>query len=93
MGTSTKKQPGVPQSAMTHRLNRAMGQIRAVQRMLEHPQQYSCKDVVSQLKAARSALRKASELYVGAQITSCASLPEPARSTNIRKALEALAVD
>jgi DNA-binding FrmR family transcriptional regulator len=79
--------------AIKNRLNRASGQIQAVKRMLEDPDRYSCKEVVSQLKAARSALRKVSELYVGSQITKCASLPEPERSQNIAKALEALAVD
>jgi len=79
--------------SITNRLNRANGQIAAVCRMLEQPSSYSCKDIVSQLKAARSALRKASETYVASQITQCASLPEPERSKNIKEALDALAVD
>lgn len=83
----------VTQKSMTHRLNRAGGQIQAVKRMLEQPETYSCKEVVSQLKAARSALRKVSELYVAAQITHCDALPEPERTESITKALEALAVD
>lgn len=81
------------QKSMAHRLNRAGGQIQAVKRMLEQPEKYSCKEVVSQLKAARSALRKVSELYVAAQITECSDLSEPNRSASIKQALEALAVD
>jgi len=87
------KQSGIPMGQITHRLNRASGQIQAVKRMLEAPERYSCKEVVSQLKAARSALRKVSEVYVASQITACATLPEPERSRNIKQALEALAVD
>jgi DNA-binding FrmR family transcriptional regulator len=92
METSTG-QSGIPIGSITHRLNRASGQIQAVKRMLEAPERYSCKDIVSQLKAARSALRKVSEVYVASQITTCAALPEPERSRNIKRALEALAVD
>ncbi len=83
----------LPIVPMTNRLNRASGQIQAVRRMLETPDQYTCKDVVSQIKAARGALRKVGELYIASQITSCANLPEPERSQNIKRALEALSVD
>jgi DNA-binding FrmR family transcriptional regulator len=90
METST--QSGLPKGVIAHRLNRAIGQIQAVGRMLEEPDTYSCKEVVSQLKAARSALRKVSEIYVASQITHCLELPEPTRSEHIREAMEALAV-
>ncbi|MBP9760444.1 MAG: metal-sensitive transcriptional regulator [Candidatus Pacebacteria bacterium] len=93
MGTRTNQTDSKLTVDITHRLNRASGQIQAVKRMLEEPNHYSCKEVVSQLKAARSALRKVSELYVGSQITKCVSLPEPERSKNIATALEALAID
>lgn len=78
---------------MTHRLNRASGQIQAITRMVAEPDKYGCRDVVSQIKAARSALRKVSELYIAAQVEKCAELPEPERSANIKEALRALAVD
>jgi len=81
------------QAAMEHRLNRAIGQIEAVKRMLADNDAHACKEVVSQIKAARSALRKVSELYIGERISACNALPEPERSENIKEALAALAVD
>jgi DNA-binding FrmR family transcriptional regulator len=78
---------------LTRRLNRAAGQIQAISRMVEHPTEYSCREVVSQIKAARSALRKVSELYISAQVTQCITLPEPQRTANIKEALKALAVE
>lgn len=61
--------------------------------MLESPEQYGCKEVVSQIRAARGALRKVGELYISSQIITCADLPEPERSRNIAQALEALSID
>ena len=78
---------------MTHRLNRATGQIQAVKRMLANQEGYTCKDIVSQIKAARSALRKVSELYVAAQVERCNSFPEPQRTENLKEALKALSVE
>lgn len=83
----------IPVDRIAHRLNRASGQILAIRRMLDSPEQYGCKDVVSQIRAARGALRKVGELYISSRIIACADLPEPERTRAIEQALEALSID
>lgn len=93
MNIAVPRKDPLPVDRIAHRLNRASGQIQAIRRMLESPEQYGCKEIVSQIRAARGALRKVGELYISSQIIACADLPEPERSRNIAHALEALSID
>ncbi|TCS96837.1 metal-sensitive transcriptional regulator [Hazenella coriacea] len=54
---------------MKNRLKRIEGQIRGVLRMIE--EEKGCKDVVSQLSAARTALDRTMGLIVGTNLEHC----------------------
>jgi DNA-binding FrmR family transcriptional regulator len=59
-----------------HRLSRAEGQLRGVQRLLEEGA--SCKDVVTQLTAAQAALHRAGLRLMAAGMRYCLLDPERA---------------
>jgi DNA-binding FrmR family transcriptional regulator len=75
------------------RLSRAEGQIRALRHALETDSITDCKAFISQVKAARSALKRTSELFVLEHIQYCQTLPEAARTEQISEALKVLASD
>lgn len=75
------------------RLSRAEGQIRALKASLEEDKIKDCKAFMSQIKAARSALKKVSEQYVLQHIKQCQSLPDKKRDEQISEALKVLASD
>ncbi len=75
------------------RLSRAEGQIRALKIALETDSITDCKNFISQVKAARSALKRTSELFVLDHIQNCQSLPEQERNEQISEALKILASD
>lgn len=54
---------------MAHRLKRVEGQVRGVQKMMD--EQQSCKDVVSQLSAARTAIDRTMAVIVAENLEQC----------------------
>ena len=81
------------QKTLVDRLSRAEGQIRALRLALEQDSITDCKAFISQVKAARSALKRTSELFVLEHIQNCQALPEAARNEQISEALKVLASD
>ena len=76
-----------------NRLNRAGGQIHALKRIIEENKKQDCKKFITQVKAARSALKGVSEQYVLAHIHTCQSLPKKQREDSIEEAIKILASD
>ena len=76
-----------------NRLNRAEGQIKALKRRLETDSEPDCKEFITQVKAARSALKAVTELYVLLHIHSCQALPPKERDEHISEAVKLLARD
>ncbi|GEK59872.1 cytoplasmic protein [Marinococcus halophilus] len=54
---------------MKHRIKRVEGQVRGILRMMEEEQ--DCKELVSQMNAARTALDRATGLVVGSNLEQC----------------------
>lgn len=79
--------------ALIDRLSRAEGQIRALRHTLETGSIEDCKSFITQVKAARSALKRTSELFVLEHIQNCQTLPETKRNEQISEALKVLASD
>jgi DNA-binding FrmR family transcriptional regulator len=75
------------------RLSRAEGQIRALRQALEEDKVKDCKEFISQIKAARTALKRTSELFVYEHIQTCQQLPTKKRDEQIKEALNILASD
>lgn len=78
---------------LINRLSRAEGQIRALREALEADNIKDCKAFMSQIKAARSALKHTSEQYVLHHIKQCQALPAGKRDEQISEALRVLASD
>lgn len=81
------------QRALLNRLSRAEGQVRALREALEQDKVTDCKAFISQIKAARSALKHASEQYVLHHIKGCQSLSPKERDEQISEAIKVLASD
>lgn len=79
--------------ALIHRLSRAEGQVRALREALEQDAVTDCKAFISQIKAARSALKHASEQYVLHHIGQCQAYPPEQRDAQIAEAIKVLASD
>ena len=79
--------------ALIDRLSRAEGQVRALRHKLESGEECDCKAFISQIKAARSALKRTSEQFVLQHIHTCQSLPKEEREAQIEEALKVLASD
>lgn len=79
--------------SVLHRLNRAEGQIRALKRTLEQEDSENCRDFIIQVKAARAALKRASEQYVLLHMHQCQSLPTQERNEKMTDAINLLASD
>lgn len=75
------------------RLSRAEGQIRALRLALANEKVSDCKEFISQVKAARSALKRTSEEFVLMHIHHCQALPAKERDEQIAQALKVLASD
>jgi DNA-binding FrmR family transcriptional regulator len=58
------------------RLNRVEGQIRGIARMVENDK--PCRDILTQISAAREALRRAALMLVEDHLRRCVSSPEAA---------------
>lgn len=78
---------------LTDRLSRAEGQVRALRQALESGDIADCKAFISQIKAARTALKRTSEQYVLHHIHKCHKLPAAERDEQIAEALRVLASD
>ena len=78
---------------LVDRLSRAEGQIRALRLALEKNEVADCKAFISQIKAARTALKRTSEQYVLQHIHTCQSLPQAEREAQITEALKVLSSD
>ncbi len=83
--------PSLP--AIISRLNRAEGQIRALKHLLADSRNEDCKAFITQIKAARAALKAASEQYILLHINQCEDLPTAERSEKIADAIKLLASD
>lgn len=61
------------QSDLNNRLKRIEGQVSAIRRAItaEYEEDHNCKDVVIQVKAARSALKKVGQLYLTEYVEQC----------------------
>ncbi len=81
------------QKLLINRLNRAEGQIRALRRSVNSDRKQDCKKFITQVKAARSALKSVSEQYVLMHIHSCQSLNEKDRDKQITEAIKTLTRD
>lgn len=79
--------------SLIDRLSRAEGQVRALRIALETDNIADCKAFMSQIKAARSALKRTSEQYVLQHIQYCQALPEKERHEQISEAIKVLASD
>ena len=79
--------------ALLNRLSRAEGQVRALREALEQDKVTDCKAFIAQIKAARSALKHASEQYVLHHIQKCQSFPAKKRDEQISEAIKVRASD
>lgn len=72
------------------RLSRAEGQIRALKTTLQNSPagEIDCKQFITQVKAARSALHGVSEQFILKHIHTCQSLPETERDESINEAIK-----
>ena len=66
-----KKTSPSPSEEMVHRINRAIGQLEAVKRLVVANEPGTCKKIVYQTKAVRSALKKVSDIYVASYMLKC----------------------
>ena len=79
-GPTEANEPTVRLRRVQHRLRRAEGQVRAVQRMLDESR--PCEEVVTQLLAARSALDQVIREVLAERVAECVATlpPEDARA-------------
>ncbi len=75
------------------RLSRAEGQIRALRSALAEGEISDCKSFITQVKAARTALKRTGELFVLEHIQDCHELPKDVRDERIAEALKVLVND
>lgn len=73
-----------------HRFNRVIGQIKAIQRSIQENPDTNCKDLVFQIKATRSALKKISDTLLEQKISQCVDINKK-ELIHLKEALEILA--
>lgn len=56
---------------LINRLSRIEGQVAALKRTIEKDEDQRCKDLIYQIKAARSALKKVGDMYVTNYMDEC----------------------
>ena len=83
--TNTKK--------IINRLSREEGQVRALREALEQNNITDCKHFVTQIRAARSALKSANEQFVIDHIKDCQTLQPVHRDAQIAEALKIISSD
>lgn len=76
-----------------NRLSRAEGQIRSLRETLEQNKASDCKQFVTQIRAARSALRSVNEQFVIDHIKECQLLKPNERDEKIEAALKIISSD
>ncbi len=87
---NTKKNTPPDHKKLLDRLSRAEGQIRALRHALESGD-LECKEFITQVKAARSALRAVSEQYVLEHLGKCQKMPSSQRDKEIAEAIHLFA--
>lgn len=78
--------------SIDNRFNRIYGQIKAVQKHIRENPEDSCKDTIYQIKAARKALKKISDLFLERKINTCVDT-EKEEFKNLKEALEIMSRD
>lgn len=78
---------------MIDRLSRAEGQIRSLKTTLTEQPEHDCKAFITQIKAARSALKAVSENYILHHIHHCQHLAPKERDEQISEAVKLLSKD
>lgn len=78
---------------LINRRSRAEGQIRALRKTLTEDSNHDCTAFMTQIKAARSALKRTGEQYVLEHIHKCQSLPNKTRDEQIAEAIRVLSSD
>lgn len=76
-----------------NRLSRAEGQIHALRETLEENKVADCKQFVTQIRAARSALKSVNEQFVIDYIKECQLLQPNERDKKIAEALKIISTD
>lgn len=76
-----------------NRLSRAEGQIRALRETIEKNKTTDCKHFVTQIRAARSALKSVNEQIVIDHIKECQILQPKERDEKIAEALKIISTD
>lgn len=76
---------------ITHRLNRIQGQIEGLKKAVASPEK-NCSDILYQIKAVRSALKKVGDVYVEDYMETCMDDPSPlaTKKTRITDTLKAI---
>jgi DNA-binding FrmR family transcriptional regulator len=81
-----KDQAAAVEKRLRHRLRRAEGQVRAVQRMLD--ERRPCEEIVTQLLAARSALDQVVREMLSNRVAEClATLPPDQAQAAVSRAV------
>jgi DNA-binding FrmR family transcriptional regulator len=83
----------IVQKNICNRLNRAEGQIRALRESVESDIPLDCQNFLIQIKAARAALKRASEQFILEHIHQCDNLPKKERHSRVSEAINILASD
>lgn len=76
-----------------NRLSRAEGQVRALRESLEQNKVTDCKKFVTQIRAARSALKSVNEQFIIDHIKECQLLEPTERDEKISEALKIISSD
>lgn len=76
-------------NTISQRLNIAQGQIEAIKKIIEENPE-NCQEILTQFKAANSALNKAVEIYLQNNINSCLSETPKKDKERIQKLLSEL---
>ncbi len=78
---------------MINRLNRIEGQIRALKSFLSDENKTDCKEFITQVKAARNALKSLSKEYITRHIHTCQNHSKKIRDKEISDAINLLIDD
>ncbi len=76
-----------------NRLSRVEGQVRGLKKMLNDEKKQDCKKFITQVKAARNALKNISKEYVANHIHACQTHSKKTREKEIDEAIKLLISD
>jgi DNA-binding FrmR family transcriptional regulator len=85
---TTAAEPDADRAALRSRLRRAEGQLRGVQRMLDEGAE--CREVLTQLAAAKSAIDRVGLHLIGEELRSCVLEGDEPCETDFEQAMETL---